>query len=147
MENISSQGGVQALSLENPYALTNPMLISLHSEADGIQQRMLRKETLEDPVSVLHQLSELSVLLPRLGEMKTTSQSFRDFEKNRYLTENADRLAGMKATEITREVNIRMYEFDITYDRLNQMYISLDRRIRDLVSEMSYLKAQMQNNI
>lgn len=147
MQYENQQGGAAGLSLENPFALTNPMLIALHREADTIQQKMLRPERLEDPAAVLAQLSELSVLLPRLGEMKTVSQSFRDYEKNRFLSDNAERFAQMKATEISRAVNIRMYEYDITYDRMSQMYTSLDRRIRDLVSEMSYLKAQMQNNI
>lgn len=131
--------------MENRLEINNPVLAKLNSEADGIQAFLGTHANLQDPASLTYRLGDLDVYLARLGEMLVYSKALKERAQNKFMTDNEDRLSKLTATVSNRLINSFLYEYKITTERLDTMYHVCEHLSRDLVTQISYVKKQMEN--
>lgn len=122
----------------------NPVLAGLNKEADGIQLFLNQGANLEDPASLTVRLNGLDVYLARLGDMLIQAKTMKELAQNQYIGENEDRLNKLTATVSNRQINTYLFEYKMTYDRLDTMYRLCEHLSRDLVTQISYIKKQME---
>lgn len=123
----------------------NPILAGLNREADGIQEYMSRRADLQDPVSLTYRLGDLDVYMARLGDMMIRSKAMREKAKFAFIIDNEGRLNKMSATVSNRTIDAYLQEYTATYNRLDAMYHTIEHLTRDLVTQISYIKKQMEN--
>jgi flagellar capping protein FliD len=135
MENINSQG---------VFVTGNPHISSLHREADDIQAYMGLPATLEDPASLTYRLRDLDVYMARLSDMMIRAKTMRDQAKYAYISENEDELNKLSATVSNRKIDTFLADYNALYNRLDAMYHTMEHVTRDLVTQISYIKKQME---
>jgi len=130
-----------------PFEVKDPQLKRLHDEADRIQSYMDESANLDDPTSLTVRLNHLDVYLSRLSDMMSRSKALRDRAQYNYLVENEDTLSKLSATVSNRRISTHLFEFSMTYSRLDTMYGAIERLTRDLVTQISYIKSQMNSGL
>lgn len=131
-------------SYANPFDVQNPVLKHMHREADTIQDYMGRPAALQDPASLTYRLADLDVYMARLGDMMIRAKALKERAQNRYVAENEDKLNKLTATVSNRMIAAHLEEYTTTYTRLDAMYHTIEHLTRDLVTQISYIKQQMQ---
>lgn len=116
----------------------------LHEEANNIQEYMKQTADLNDPTSLTIRLSNLDSYMARLGEMLITAKALKSTAKTSFVNERED-LNKMTATVSNRIIDAHMQDYNILYDRLDNMYETIRALTRDLVTQISYIKEQMRN--
>lgn len=117
----------------------------MHREADAIQTYLNQPENLDDPVSLTYRLRDLSAYLARLSDMMVRAKTLRDREKFRYIEQNEDVLSKLTATISNRQIDAHLFEYNAAYNRLETMYHTTEVLGRNLVTQISYIKKQMEN--
>lgn len=120
-------------------------MASMHHEADIIQTYLNQPENLDDPVSLTYRLRDLSAYLARLSDMMVQAKTLRDREKFRYIQENEDVLSKLTATISNRQIDAHLLEYNAAFNRLETMYHTTEVLGRNLVTQISYIKKQMEN--
>lgn len=127
-----------------PFQTENPAVAAAHREADAIQEYMGRPATLEDPAALTYRLRDLDAYMARLSDMLIRAKATREWEKHKFLSENADKLNKMTATVSNRLIDQHLLDLTALYNRLDSMYHTMEHLTRDLVTQISYIKQQMQ---
>lgn len=117
----------------------------MHHEANMIQTYLNQPENLDDPTSLTYRLRDLSAYLARLSDMMVQAKTLRDQEKFRYIEENEDVLSKLTATISNRRIDAHLLEYNAAYNRLETMYHTTEVLGRNLVTQISYIKKQMEN--
>lgn len=133
------------MNSETPFQTSSPALASMHREADAIQTYLNQPENLDDPVSLTYRLRDLSAYLARLSDMMVRAKTLRDREKFRYIEQNEDVLSKLTATISNRQIDAHLFEYNAAYNRLETMYHTTEVLGRNLVTQISYIKKQMEN--
>lgn len=131
--------------IANVYATQNPYVAAMHNEADNIQQYISIPINLQDPASLTERLKNLDVYLARLGDMMIRSKAMKERAKNSYIAENDDIINKLSATVSNRKIDAYLQDYTALYNRLDTMYSTLERLTRDLVTQISYIKKQIEN--
>ena len=131
--------------MENGIIFNNPVLASLHKEADGIQAYLKLPANIQDPASMTYRLKDLDVYLARLSEMLIQAKIMKEKAQNQYLTENEDTIDKLSATVSNRRINSYLFEYKMTCDRLDTMHHLCEHLSKDLVTQISYIKEQIRN--
>lgn len=131
--------------INEAFKVENPSLQALHAEADEIQAYMDKPAYLEDPASLTYRLNDLDTYMARLTDMMIRAKAMKERAKNKYLAENEDKLNKLTATVSNRLIDAHLFEYNMTYNRLDSIYHTLEHLTRDLVTQISYIKQQMQN--
>lgn len=129
--------------INDSFEVTNPYLQRMHAEADGIQAFLAQSARLEDPTSLTERLNAMDVYMARLSDMMVRAKAMKEKAQNHYVAENGDRINKLTATVSNRMINAYLYEYAMTYTRLDTMYHTLEHLSRNLVSQISYIKQQM----
>lgn len=133
------------MNSEAPFQTSSPALASMHHEANMIQTYLNQPENLDDPTSLTYRLRDLSAYLARLSDMMVQAKTLRDQEKFRYIEENEDVLSKLTATISNRRIDAHLLEYNAAYNRLETMYHTTEVLGRNLVTQISYIKKQMEN--
>lgn len=131
------------LSITDSIPITNPVLISMHREADTMQAFLSSPACLEDPASMTYRLNSMDAYISRLSSMVSKARAMRDRAQTVYYEKKKDDFAKLKVTEVNRLVKNFLFEFNATVDRLETMYSAMMQIDKDLVSQISYVKQQM----
>ena len=126
------------------YSSENPYIASLHQEADAIQYYMGLPAALEDPAALTVRLKELDVYMARLSEMMIRSKAMRERARNAFIEENEDLLNKLSATVSNRKIDSYLQDYTTLYNRLDAMYHTIEHLTRDLVTQISYIKKQIE---
>lgn len=129
--------------MENPFQTDNPVLAAMHREADGIQAFMDVPINLQDPASLTYRLKDIDVYMARLTDMMIRAKTMREREKNKFISDNEDKINKLTATVSNRMIESHLYEYTVAYNRLDAMYHTIEHLSRDLVTQISYIKQQM----
>lgn len=97
-----------------------------------------------DPASLTVRLNEMDVWMARLTDMQIRAKAMKEYAKTLMLKNNEEALSKMTATNSNRIVSTYLYEFTVTVDRLDMLYSTLSTMSRNLVTQISYIKQQMQ---
>ena len=130
--------------IANVYATQNPYLAAMHSEADNIQAYINLPADLEDPAALTYRLKNLDVYRARLGDMMIRAKAMKERARNAFISENEDLLNKLTATVSNRKIDIHLQDYTALYNRLDTMYGTLEHVTRDLVTQISYIKKQME---
>ena len=122
---------------------TNPFIRQLHKEADSIQEYMNLPATIEDPAALTYRLKDLDVYMARLSDMMIRSKTMKERAKFAFISENEDLLNKLSATVSNRKIDIFLQEYTALYNRLDAMYTTMEHLTRDLVTQISYIKKQI----
>lgn len=134
-------------NIDDNLTTTNPILQRMHAEADNIQAFMSIPATLEDPATLTYRLKDLDVYMARLSDMMIRAKAMKERAQNAFIAENEEKINKMTATVSNRLISANLYEYSMTYSRLETMYHTLEHITRDLVSQISYIKQQMISGI
>lgn len=132
-------------SINTAFLTDIPFLAQLHEEADGIQRVMGAALNLSDPASLTYRLAELDAYMARLSDMMIRAKTAREKEKYRYIAENEDILDKLTATVSNRRIEAYLQEYTAAYNRLDAMYHTIEHLTRDLVTQISWIKKQMES--
>ena len=125
---------------------SNNSLQKLHDEANVIQAFMNEPCNLQDPNSMTERLCKLDAYMSRLGEMNVVAKAIRSREENAFVGQRED-LNKLTATASNRIIKAHMEDYNILYDRIDTMYETIRHLTKDLVTQISYVKEQMRNNL
>ena len=128
------------------FAIADPYLRRFHNEADRMQAVIEVPVDLDNPSTLTERLRVLDVYLARLGDMRVRAKTLKEVARNRFLEKNANELAKMTATVSNRAITSYLIEYTMTADRLESMYDTVSKLAKDIVTQISYIKAQMQMN-
>ena len=128
----------------HPYYTSNTVLAAMHGEADAIQRLMDIPANLQDPASLTYRLNELDTQMSRLSDMMIQAKAMRDKTGTDYWNENETELTKLTATIQNRKINAFLHEHTVLYNRLDAMYHTMEHLTRDLVTQISYIKKQME---
>ena len=131
--------------LTGAFSTQNPFLAQLHQEADSIQAYMAQRADILDPASLTDRLNHLDVYMARLTDMMIRSKTMRERAKHNFVAENEDRINKMTATVSNRLIEANLQEYTATYNRLDAMYHTIEHLTRDLVTQISYIKKQIES--
>ena len=131
-------------SPDGAFSTDNPVLAAMQREADGIQAFLGIPLNMEDPAAMTYRLRDLDVYLARLSDMMIRAKTLRDSTKYSYIQENEDRLNKLSATISNRQMDSFLLPFAATYNRLETMYHTTEVLSRNLVTQISYIKKQME---
>jgi len=131
-------------SITDEFKITNPTLQGMHREADNIQAFVANKANLDDAPSLPYRLNEMDAYLARVSDMQIRAKAMKEYAKTTFLIENEDKLAKMTATNSNRIISTYLYEFTITSERLDSLYDLLSLSCRNLITQISYIKKQME---
>lgn len=131
-------------AIDDGFVITNPTLASYHREADRITEFLRAEANLLDPAALTFRLNEMDAWLARLTDMQIRAKAMREYAKRLFLQTNEEALSKMTATNSNRIVTTFLYEFTITVDRLDTLYQTLSTMSRNLVTQISFIKQQMQ---
>ena len=129
--------------IDDSFGITNPYLQRMHAEADAIQAFLDESARLEDPTSLTIRLNAMDAYQARLSDMMVRAKAMKEKATNRYVEENGDRINKLTATVSNRMISAHLYEYTVTYTRLETMYHTLEHLSRNLVTQISYIKEQM----
>lgn len=129
--------------ITNERHFSNPTIAAMNAEADSIQKFMDIPAILEDPTSMNYRLNTLDVYKSRLTTLITEAKDMYNRANNYFQEENEEQLNKLAVTVQARVIKRTLYEFSTTVDRLELMYRTIDGISRDLVTLISYIKAQM----
>lgn len=143
---------MSAIDTDNPrtvpfvddFSIADPYLRRFHNEADRMQAVIEVPIDLDNPSTLTERLRVLDVYLARLGDMRVRAKTLREVARNRYMEKNADDLAKMTATVSNRVISAYLTEYTMTSERLDTMYDTVSKLAKDLVTQISFIKAQMQ---
>lgn len=127
-----------------PFYTENPLIASMHTEADTIQAVMQVPANLQDPASMTYRLNELDTWMARLSDMMSRAKAMKEKAGNDFWNENETELTKLTATIQNRKINAFLYEYVVLYNRLDVMYTTLEHLTKDLVTQISYIKKQME---
>lgn len=133
----------QQNTITDAFEVSNPYLKKMHAEADTMQAFLVEPARLQDPTSLTVRLKDMDVYMARLSEMISRAKAMKERALNLFLTENEAKLAKLTATASNRLINTHLYEYVVTYNRLDTMYHTAEHLSRDLVTQISYIKQQM----
>ena len=122
----------------------NPYIAGMHKEADNIQQYLSIPAKIEDPTALTYRLKDLDVYLARLGDMMIRAKAMKERAKFAYISENETELNKLTATVSNRKIDMFLQEYTALYCRLDNMYTTTEHVTRDLVTQISYIKKQME---
>lgn len=128
----------------NIFASANPIINALHNEADQIQAYMCIPANLMDPAGLTYRLNDLDVYMARLSDMLIRAKTMKDAAKFAYINENEDKLNKLSATVSNRQIDAYLADYTTLYNRLDTMYHTMEHLTRDLVTQISYIKKQME---
>lgn len=123
--------------------IKNPTLQMMHREADNIQRFMDQRADLMDPCALTERLKEMDAYMARLTDMQIKAKSMKKYAETSFNRSNGEALSKMSATNSNRIINAYIFEFAITYDRMEAMYKALSSMSDHLVTQISYIKTQM----
>lgn len=129
---------------EAVFASSNPHIETLHREADNIQRCMEIPASLTDPAALTYRLNELDTFMARLGDMVIRAKAMKDRAKSTFVFQNGDELNKLSATVSNRKIDAFLQDYSILYNRLDTMYGTIEHLTRDLVTQISYIKKQME---
>ena len=129
--------------MDNIYQSNDPAIVNMHMEADAIQAYMEQPLTLEDPATLTNRLKYLDVYMARLSDMMIRAKTMKEKAGNDYWNHNEAELTKLTATIQNRKINAFLQEHNALYNRLDTMYNTMEHLTRDLVTQISYIKAQM----
>ena len=132
-------------AINTAYQTDIPFLAELHREADTIQTFMNVDINLQDPASLTYRLATLDAYMARLSDMMSRAKTVKEKEKYRFIAENEDILDKLTATISNRRIEAHLQEYSAAYNRLDTMYHTIEQLARDLVTQISYIKKQMEN--
>ena len=141
MQEINSP---EAAAIDDRFNISNPTLAQYHKEADTITAFLNVRADLMDPASLTVRLNEMDVWMARLTDMQIRAKAMKEYAKTLMLRNNEEALSKMTATNSNRIVSTYLYEFTVTVDRLEMLYSTLSTMSRNLVTQISYIKQQMQ---
>ena len=130
---------------DKAFETANPDLQRLHREADDIQAYMSIPCNLQDPATLTDRLRDLDVYMARLSDMMLRAKALRDRAQYDYIDKNEDKLNKLTATVSNRMIGKHLFDYSMTYSRLETMYDTLKTLSRNLVTQISYIKEQMRN--
>ena len=126
------------------FATSNPVLAGMHREADGIQAVIQAPVDKDNPSLLTERLGELDVYLARLGDMRVRAKALKEWARNKFLEENEAEISKMTATVSNRRIQTFLFEYSVAVERLDTMYDTVGRLSRDLVTQISFIKQEMQ---
>ena len=126
------------------FTTSNPVLAGMHREADGIQDVIQTPIDLDNPASLTERLRVLDVYLARLGDMRVRAKTLKEWARNRFLEENEAEISKMTATVSNRRIQTYLFEYSVAVERLDTMYDTVGHLSRDLVTQISFIKQEMQ---
>ena len=129
---------------EAVFTSSNPHIERLHREADAIQQCMELSARLTDPSALTYRLNDLDTYMARLGDMMIRAKAMKERAKCTFVTQNGDELNKLSATVSNRKIDAFLQDYAILYSRLDTMYGTIEHLTRDLVTQISYIKKQME---
>lgn len=132
------------LTIDGTIEFRNPALARMQVEADRIQEFISVPACLTDPAALTVRLNDADVWMARLTGMLVTARSMRDYARAVFLRDNERLLSKMTATASNRIIATSLFEFTATADRLEQLYQTLTYVSRDLVTQISFIKKQME---
>lgn len=121
------------------------ILNSMHHEADNVQAFLNQPVNLDDPVSLTLRLAGLDGYFARLSDLVARAKTLRDVARATYIQENEDRLNKLSATVSNRQIDAYLLPYAAAYNRLETMYHTTEVLSRNLVTQISYLKKQMEH--
>ena len=113
------------------FQISDAELAALNSEADAIQEYMDRASDIRDGNV--------------LTEMMIRAKTMKAQEQNAYLAANEEKINKLTATVSNRMLASHLFEHSATYERLETMYHTVEHLTRDLVTQISYLKKQLES--
>lgn len=134
----------ESATIDGRFVIANPTLAEYHREADRITEFLKVEANLMDPAALTYRLNEMDVWMARLTDMHIRAKAMKEYAKIMLLKTNEEALAKMTATNSNRIVATYLYEFTVTVDRLETLYQTLSTMSRNLVTQISYIKQQMQ---
>lgn len=136
---------METINITEPPRIQNPRLAEIHREADAVQLFLNEESNIQDPASLTGRLQAMDVYMARISELVSLSRAMKEYALNLYLEENEDKLAKLSATVSNRMIKSFLYEFNVTVDRLDTMYSAMVHLSRNLVTQISFIKQQMQS--
>lgn len=127
------------------FSAKNPAIGTMHREADQIQAYMDIPANLVDPASLTYRLRDLDVYMARLSDMMIRAKAMKERAKNAYILENEERINKMTATVANRLIDAELFEYTTIYTRLDAMYHTVEHLTRDMVTQISYIKKQIES--
>lgn len=131
--------------LKNIFNVNNASMLCINKEADVIQEFMNTSYNIQDPAALVYRLQNMDGYMSRLSDMMIRVKAMKERVQNAYLNTNEDSLSKMTATKSNRLINAHLYEYKITYDRLDAMYHTIEHLSKNLVTQISYIKEQMRS--
>lgn len=133
-----------AAAIDGNFNIKNPTLRAYHSEADTITEFLKLEANLMDPPALTYRLNDMDAWLARLTDMQIRAKAMREYAKSLFLQQNEEALSKMTATNSNRILTTYLYEFTVTVERLDTLYNTLTTMSRNLVTQISFVKQQMQ---
>lgn len=130
--------------ITDQFVITNPVLQAMHKEADNIQAFMVQGANIDDPASLTYRLNEMDAYLARVSDIQIRSKAMKEYARVTFLQDNEDKLAKMTATNSNRLISTHLYEFTITTERLEALYSLISQSCKNIITQISFIKQQMQ---
>lgn len=127
------------------FQISDAELAALNTEADAIQEYMDRASDIRDGNVLTERLHTLDTYMSRLSEMMIRAKTMKAQEQNAYLAANEEKINKLTATVSNRMLASHLFEHSATYERLETMYHTVEHLTRDLVTQISYLKKQLES--
>lgn len=131
-------------NITDKFTITNPVLKSMNDEADEMQRFLSERADLTDPCALTTRLNEMDVYMSRLTDMQIKSRAMKDYAKAIISAAKDRELPDANTTMKNRIVNAELFEFNLTADRLETMYKTMSTMSDHLVTQISYIKKQME---
>ena len=130
--------------ITDEFVISNPVLLAMHKEANQIQDYLSHKADIDNPASLTYRLNDLDAYLARVSDMQIRAKAMKEYAKTTFLLNNEDKLSKMTATNSNRMIATYLYEFSITAERLEALYSLLSSSCKNLITQISFIKQQMQ---
>ena len=141
MENITE---VNLSGIDGQYVISNPTLMSMHKEADGIQSYLEQDVDINDTNMLPYRLARLDSYMHRMSDMLSRAKAMKEYAKMTYMAQNEKALNKMTATNSNRIINAALHEFIITADRMDALHTSLTHACRNISIQLSWIKKTME---
>lgn len=141
MENITE---VNLSGIDGQYVISNPTLVSMHKEADGIQSYLEQDVDINDTNMLPYRLARLDSYMHRMSDMQSRAKTMKEYAKMTYMAQNEKALNKMTATNSNRIINAALHEFIITTDRMDALHTSLTHACRNISIQLSWIKKTME---
>jgi len=122
----------------------NPYLSRLLQEAERIQGFLEEKADLNDAGALSVRLNEMDALMARASEMQVRAKAMREHARNSLTQANEGVLSKMSATNSARLLNCYLEDYLMTADRMDALYSTLSQSCRNLITQISLIKKQME---